>query len=153
MKGWMQTWSVHMRNPRQLWRDAGPRGCITINLIIGGSVLTALAYPTLIGELLVYVVSGLTGRWSGFLAGARMPLHLTAIIAGYASAIVIGAVGLTRRRQSRHAWILLLAPVYWGLLSIAAWRALWQLLHDPYRWEKTAHGVSPRSKAMRLAQR
>ena len=26
MKGWMQTWGVHMREPRRLWREAGPRG-------------------------------------------------------------------------------------------------------------------------------
>ena len=26
MKGWMQTWSVHMRRPWRLWRDAGAKG-------------------------------------------------------------------------------------------------------------------------------
>lgn len=153
MKGYMQTWSTHMRRPRQLWRDAGLRGVVTINAIIGGSVLTALAYPTLLCELLVWLLSGgITGTWSGFLADRWTPLHLTAIAAGYLSAIAIGTVGLARRRQLRHAWILLLAPVYWMALSLAAWRALWQLLRDPYRWEKTAHGMSRRSKALRLAQ-
>jgi hypothetical protein len=48
---------------------------------------------------------------------------------------------------------LLLAPLYWGLLSIAAWRALWQLLREPHRWEKTQHAVSPRSKAVRMGLR
>ena len=80
-------------------------------------------------------------------------LHVTTIVAGYASAVAIGTLGLARRRQLRHAWILLLVPVYWGALSLAAWRALWQLLRDPYRWEKTAHGLSRRSKLFRLAQR
>lgn len=154
MKGWMQTWGVHMRNPKKLWRDAGPRGFLTINLIVGGNVLTALAYPTLIVELLALLWSGsVTGNWSGFLADARTPLHLTTIAAGYLSAIAIGLLGLARRRQLRHGWILLLAPIYWGLLSIAAWRALWQLLRDPYYWEKTDHGLSRRSRAVRRAQR
>jgi hypothetical protein len=31
---------------------------------------------------------------------------------------------------------------YWVLLSAAAYRALWQLLHDPFLWEKTPHGLS-----------
>jgi hypothetical protein len=32
--------------------------------------------------------------------------------------------------------------MHWLLLSIAAWRALFQLLLDPYRWEKTEHGLA-----------
>ena len=44
------------------------------------------------------------------------------------------------------AWALLLMPVYWLLLSLAAWRALFQLLRDPYRWEKTEHGLARTSR-------
>ncbi|MEM9575213.1 MAG: glycosyl transferase family 2, partial [Pseudomonadota bacterium] len=33
----------------------------------------------------------------------------------------------------------LLVPVYWVAISMAAWRALHQLIYDPYRWEKTPH--------------
>ena len=31
---------------------------------------------------------------------------------------------------------------YWVLMSIAAYRALWQLIRDPFYWEKTQHGRS-----------
>jgi hypothetical protein len=37
-------------------------------------------------------------------------------------------------------------PVYWLLLSIAAWRALYQLVADPYVWEKTEHGLAKTSR-------
>jgi hypothetical protein len=37
-------------------------------------------------------------------------------------------------------------PVYWLLLSIAAWRALLQLIRDPYVWEKTEHGLARSSR-------
>ena len=30
-------------------------------------------------------------------------------------------------------------PAYWVLHSVAAWRAVWQLYRDPFRWEKTEH--------------
>ena len=56
---------------------------------------------------------------------------------GYASTIALDVVGLRRRRLLAHAWVLLLTPLYWFLLSVAAWRALFQLLHDPQGWEKT----------------
>jgi hypothetical protein len=36
---------------------------------------------------------------------------------------------------------------YWVLMSIAAYKALYQLLRDPFFWEKTHHGVSHYSAA------
>jgi hypothetical protein len=47
-----------------------------------------------------------------------------------------------------HGWVLLLTPLYWFLLSHAAWRALFQLLFAPQLWEKTDHGLA---KSSRLA--
>jgi cellulose synthase/poly-beta-1,6-N-acetylglucosamine synthase-like glycosyltransferase len=143
MKGWMQTWGVHMREPGQLWRQAGPRGFFALNIIIGGNVLTALAYPVLVIELAAYLLINITGGTSGPLfAGSLAPLHITTITAGFASTVLIGLLGLARRGRLRCGWVLALTPVYWACLSIAAWRALWQLWRDPYRWEKTEHGIT-----------
>ncbi|QUS37941.1 glycosyltransferase [Tardiphaga alba] len=152
MKGWMQTAGVHLMHPRQLYRDLGWRKSIAVVLIAGGNALTALAYPLLLVEALLWSISAQhNGDPIGLATNPLILLHLTAICAGYISTVTVGLLGLRKRRQLRQAWILLLAPVYWGLLSIAAWRALWQLLREPHRWEKTQHAVSPRSKAMRSA--
>jgi len=143
MKGWMQTWSVHMREPRRLWRQAGPRGFFTLNIIVGGNVLTALAYPVLVIELATYLLTNVSGSTSGsFFTGSLAPLHIATITVGFASTVLIGLMGLARRGRLRSGWVLALTPVYWACLSIAAWRALWQLWRDPYRWEKTEHGLT-----------
>jgi cellulose synthase/poly-beta-1,6-N-acetylglucosamine synthase-like glycosyltransferase len=134
MKGWMKTWGVHMREPRRLWREAGPRGFLALNIIVGGNVLTALAYPILVIELAAYLFTGFTGSLA--------PLHIATITAGFASTVLIGLMGLARRDRLRSGWVLALTPFYWACLSIAAWRALGQLWHDPYRWEKTEHGLT-----------
>ncbi len=65
------------------------------------------------------------------------PVFVATLCCGYASTIALDVVGLRRRRLLAHAWVLLLTPLYWFLLSVAAWRALFQLLHDPQGWEKT----------------
>jgi cellulose synthase/poly-beta-1,6-N-acetylglucosamine synthase-like glycosyltransferase len=134
MKGWMQTWGVHMREPGRLWRQAGPRGFFTLNIIVGGNVLTALAYPVLVIEIAAYLLTNFTGSLA--------PLHIATITAGFASTVLIGLMGLARRGRLRSGWVLALTPFYWACLSIAAWRALWQLWRDPYRWEKTEHGLT-----------
>jgi hypothetical protein len=139
----MQTWGVHMREPRRLWRQAGPRGFLALNIIVGGNVLTALAYPVLVIELAADLLTDITGSTSGwFLTGSLAPLHIATVTAGFASTVLIGLMGLARRGRLRSGWVLALTPFYWGCLSIAAWRALWQLWRDPYRWEKTEHGLT-----------
>src|SRR5262249_44799763 len=35
----------------------------------------------------------------------------------------------------------LLVPLYWVMMSIAAVKAMWQLVVTPSFWEKTAHGL------------
>ena len=69
-----------------------------------------------------------------------------ALVAGYLTSAALGLIGLKRRGLARQGWVLLLMPLHWLLLSLAAWRALYQLLRDPYRWEKTAHGLARTSR-------
>src|SRR5262245_30676066 len=47
-KGWMQTWLVHMREPRQLSRDLGGAGTVAFQLIVGGNALVPLLHPVFI---------------------------------------------------------------------------------------------------------
>ena len=139
MKGWMQTWLVHMRDPRRLWREAGLRGLLTLNIIVGGNVLTALACPVLV----IYLLNAATGIMPDrFFTGPLASLHIATLAAGLLSTVLIGLMGLARRGRLRAGWILLATPLYWGCLAIAAWRALGQLWRDPYYWEKTEHGLA-----------
>ncbi len=149
MKGWMQTWGVHMRAPRRLWREAGIKGILSLNVLLGGNVLTALATPILLLELAIYLgLHTATDQAIRLFTGPLMGLHLAAIFAGYASTVIVGLMGLSRRGQLHRSWVLVLTPVYWALLSVAAWRALHQLFTDPHRWEKTEHGqMAPRRQA------
>ena len=32
-------------------------------------------------------------------------------------------------------------PLYWALMSVAAWKGLIQLIPKPFYWEKTEHGL------------
>ena len=44
-KGYLQTWLVHLRRPRLVWRQLGPRGFMLMNTFIGGTPLLALLSP------------------------------------------------------------------------------------------------------------
>ena len=74
------------------------------------------------------------------------PVFAATLLGGYASTIALDVIGLKRRRLLSQAWVLALTPVYWFLLSLAAWRALLQLAYAPQRWEKTEHGLAKNSR-------
>jgi glycosyltransferase XagB len=138
-KGWMQTYIVHMRQPRQLFSDLGAPGFATFHLVVGGTVLAALVHPFFLAELLYRILAGQTSDLFGVLPA-------TTITAGYLAAGLLGLLGLKRRSLLNSGWVLLTMPAHWLLLSLAAWRALYQLARDPYRWEKTEHGLAKTSR-------
>lgn len=53
--------------------------------------------------------------------------------------MALGAVTVARRSRAVLAFSCIGMPVYWLLISGAAYRALWQLITAPHRWEKTHH--------------
>jgi cellulose synthase/poly-beta-1,6-N-acetylglucosamine synthase-like glycosyltransferase len=150
MKGWVQTYVVHMRRPALLYRQLGTRGFLAFQLLIGGTVLAALVHPIFVLWLIKDAAFGSLLVQSDLLLTAQKGLVLITLAGGYFGSGLLALVGLRRRGQISSAWIVLTIPFYWLLLSAAAWRAIWKLLVAPYQWEKTAHGVAARNRETRV---
>jgi cellulose synthase/poly-beta-1,6-N-acetylglucosamine synthase-like glycosyltransferase len=146
-KGWMQTWLVHMRDPRRLAHELGGGGFIAFQLVVGGTVLSSLVHPFFSAFLFYRMASGSAEAGGGFFEPLILGLQVATLASGYAVSALLGFIGLKQRRLTKNAWALLLMPLYWIMLSLAAWRAFAQLLGDPYRWEKTEHGLARTSRA------
>ena len=140
IKGYMQTALVHTRRPVRLVRDVGVVDALGFLLLIGGTPLTFLLAPLLwVG----------TATWYGF-GEPRLPLvdsgvfwliALIDLIAGNVIMIGLNMVAAVRDRGWRWAPFAVLNPLYWILHSWASWRALIQLIRNPFYWEKTPHGL------------
>jgi cellulose synthase/poly-beta-1,6-N-acetylglucosamine synthase-like glycosyltransferase len=143
IKGYMQTAIVHSRRPFSYARQAGPRGVFGFLLLIVGTPAIFLAVPVMwLLALLWYL--GLPG---GTQVAHLFPHPFAAIteigfIAGNVLMIALNLLAVVRRRIYRLAPWALAAPFYWLLHSFAAWRALVQLVHKPFYWEKTPHGLA-----------
>ena len=139
-KGYLQTWIVHLRRPRQLWRELGPVGFLRFNLFVGGTPVLAALSP------LFWL---LTVTWfllqppviQQLFPAPVFYLGLTCwAIGNFAMAYLwIVATRLSRRTDLLGA--ALLAPVYWMMMGIGVAKAMVQLVLSPSYWEKTTHGL------------
>jgi len=146
-KGWMQTWLVHMRDPVRVAHELGFGGFAAFQLVVGGTVLSALVHPLFIGAAgYLFATNQLFDTGGSVFRRALFWLYVGAFASGYLTSAALGLIGLKRRGLLREGWVLLLTPLHWMLLSIAAWRAFYQLLFNPFHWEKTAHGLARTSR-------
>ncbi len=144
-KGWMQTWLVHMRRPGRLIRELTPAGAIAFQIFFAANVLAALIHPLFMAGLGVTLYA-LPMPWASTIMENAAPIFATSLLSGYASTVALDLIGMRRRGLLGNASVLVLTPLHWLLLSIAAWRALFQLICDPQRWEKTEHGMATTSR-------
>ncbi len=146
LKGFMQTYLVHMRRPLRLWRELGTARFLGFNIVIGGLVFSALVHP------LVYLFAAAEALQGSLLnlphGPLGAPIWLLALFngaLGYLASMGLALLALrwrNGRMGARLAPHVLFLPAYWLLISLAAYRALWQLVTAPFHWEKTEHGVS-----------
>ena len=139
MKGYMQTWLVHMRNPARLVTHAGIGGLLGLQLFVGGTFLTALLNPLLWAAFLVSTIFG-DAPATNFLNVPFAHASALSLFAGNALFTYMAMLGPYRRRWLALTPHGLAAPFYWLLISLAAYRGLWQLVVRPWHWDKTEHG-------------
>jgi cellulose synthase/poly-beta-1,6-N-acetylglucosamine synthase-like glycosyltransferase len=154
LKGFVQTWLVHMRSPSALWRELGPRGFLAFQIMVGGTVLSALVHPWF------YVLAGVELAGGGLLARPESlfgwPFWLIAwfdLLVGYLASMGLGLLALRRRGYRVLLKQVPLMPLYWLLISAAAYRALWQFLTARFEWEKTEHGLGACGSANNASKR
>lgn len=140
IKGYLITGAVNTRHPIGWMRGSGWGGFMTIAGLILGTPLAFMAYPfALLFTALTYVgvKTGAVAFPTWILQGGTLML-----LCGNGSMILFAGLAALRRYGWRIAVYAPLNPIYWFLHSIAAWRAAYQLVFDPHRWEKTPHGLS-----------
>jgi cellulose synthase/poly-beta-1,6-N-acetylglucosamine synthase-like glycosyltransferase len=140
-KGWLQTWLVHMRSPRRLLDELGPKDFSRFQLLTIGMFLSALVYPSMLAVVIwgIYVtVSDSLYRMSA-LAVTLFAVDFSNIILGHLVYATLGAKVERSRGLRPGRFLALCLPLYWTLLSVAAWGALWELIRKPHHWNKTEH--------------
>jgi cellulose synthase/poly-beta-1,6-N-acetylglucosamine synthase-like glycosyltransferase len=141
IKGYMQTWLVHMRQPMRLYRRLGFVGFWGFQFFIGFPVLTSLVNPLLWSTTVIAVVAGADVVNKVF-PPPIIYFAMFNLVVGNAMYVYLTMVAAAKRGWFQLMPWALLAPAYWVLHSVAAYKAIWQLIVAPHYWEKTQHGTS-----------
>ncbi|MGI9373281.1 MAG: glycosyltransferase family 2 protein [Hyphomicrobiales bacterium] len=143
IKGWLQTWLVHTREPLNLLRELGIIKSLAVQIILFGIIVSAIGYPVFLGVALYKLSHGeFVSQSYGWMDRAIGPLQLWVLLFGFIVNMAMGWIAVRRRNLKQLNWQILFIPIYWMLISFASWYAVYQFIFKPFYWEKTNHGGS-----------
>ena len=141
IKGYMQTYLVHMRNPAKLWRKLGWKGFLGFSFFIGATPITFLIYPLLLAIFIIYLIFDLSTIRTLFPDWVLF-MSIFNLMVGNVLMIYVNMMAVFKRRFYELILFAIANPVYWLMHSIAAYMGLYELIVKPFYWQKTNHGIS-----------
>ena len=148
MKGWMQTFIVHNRDPAILAHQIGLPGTIVFELLILGMIAAPFLHCAMILDTLTRLVLGYPVLGGGLTSAG----YLGVLLAGYGSAFAVTLLGIVRQGSFHLLGIQALLPIYWLLMSWATLRALRELAVQPFYWFKSPHEPAAGTSRMTMSQ-
>jgi len=133
--GYMYTWAT-VSSPKN-WR-----GLLTWHLFVLGTPLVALINVFMLSVFGLWVTGHDVSTFFPTLFYYK--LGILSFVVGNGTCILLPAIAFWARGHKKRALLCLTLPIYWLLHSIAAYRALYQYIKNPHKWEKTQHGLSKR---------
>lgn len=142
IKGYMQTYLVHMRHPFQFVRENGIHSLV-FQLVVGGKIaflfINPILWVTTIAYFTLYIYVGPTIQllypmWVFYMAAISL-------VFGNFLYIYYYMIGCAKRQHWPLIKYVLFIPLYWVMGSTAAYIALYELIWKPHYWQKTSHGL------------
>ncbi len=140
VKGYVQTYLVHMRHPVQFCREVGLKAFLSFNIVVGGTFFGLLVNPIL------WCLTALWYSSHAHLIRELFPAPIfylggLSLVLGNTAFVYLNVAGCLRPGMYDKVKFALLSPLYWALMSLAAWKGFIQLWFKPFYWEKTIHGL------------
>lgn len=143
IKGYMQTYLVHMRNPQEFISDWKHPNIITFQLVVGSKVSSLFINPFMWSTTVAYFSfrSIIGPTIDSLFPPIVFYLAVICLVFGNFLYLYYYMIGCYKRKQWSIIVYVFFVPIYWLMMSIAAWMALYQIIFKPHYWEKTMHGL------------
>jgi len=143
IKGYMQTFLVHMRQWRMFVDNRKWRDLLLFQMTVGGKVLSYFINPLMWLMTIAYFAfrPTLGPLIESFFPWPVLYMGVFAFVFGNFLYLYLYMIGCAKRGFDGLVKYAFFVPFYWLLMSIAAWKALDELIFRPYYWAKTEHGL------------
>ena len=143
VKGYMQSYLVHMRNPFRYLYSGKLGEMLSLQGMIGGKTAVLFLNPLLWLLVGMYIfLRPLVGNvYETLFPKPLLYLGTISLIFGNFFYYYLYLIACIRLKHYRLIKWMVFVPIYWLLMSVAAFIAFIQLIVKPHYWEKTEHGL------------
>lgn len=148
IKGYMQTYFVHMRDPREFLRRWNEPHVITFQLVVGGKILSMFINPAMWTITALYIAyrAHVGAFIESFFPTPILYMGVISLIVGNFLYVYYYMIGCAKHGHHELVKYGIFVPFYWLAMSIASWMALYKLITAPHHWSKTKHGLHLNNK-------
>jgi cellulose synthase/poly-beta-1,6-N-acetylglucosamine synthase-like glycosyltransferase len=139
LKGYAMTYAVHMRDPVLLWRQLGPWRFMGVQVLFLSTLVQFLLAPLLWSFWLV--LAGLDHHSLDAIPAAGLWALAGLFLLSEVTTLSVNLIALTLTRHRRLALWVPTLHLYFPLATLAAYKALWEMILSPFYWDKTQHGL------------
>ncbi len=142
IKGYIQTYFVHMRSPGDFLTHKKSH-LFTFQLVVGAKIFSLFANPFMwLSTILYFAFRPTLGPFiESFFPAPVLYMGVFALVFGNFLYLYYYMIGCAKRGQEELIPYALLVPLYWLLMSLASWKALYEFITNPHYWAKTRHGL------------
>lgn len=142
-KGYLQTFLVQVRDFRAARQGFGGRHLLLFSFLVGGTPLMAVLNPIFWALTLIWFIA--QPAW--LMAMYPAPVYFVGLLAWLAGNFLFTFIAMLEALEVDDSLFVaaFLTPLYWVMMSTAAYKALLQMVLAPTYWEKTRHGLADKA--------
>lgn len=133
IKGFIQTYMVHMRSPMELIKNIGITRFLAFQATIGMVPLTNVVNPIFWTTTTAYILTR-----SEFIQSLYSPIivliGMLTMLAGTMMLLVSLQNASAKRGEYKNIKWMFLVPIYWTMMVIACFVGVYDLLKNPHSW-------------------
>lgn len=140
LKGFLITWMVHMRSPGALLRDLGLLRFLGVQTLLLAT-FTQFACGPLLWSFWV-ILAGFEHPVTSTLGAPTAQFMMWFFIGAEMLNLTISMVAVSRREHRHLMAYVFTLPLYYPMAAISAYKAMKELVLEPFYWDKTEHGIT-----------
>jgi glycosyltransferase XagB len=143
IKGYIQSYLVHMRNPKDFTDKGKHYHLLAFQFIVGGKILSMFINPLMWCITIVYfALRPYAGDFiESFFPSTILYIGVFSFVFGNFLYLFYYMIACAKRGYFDLVKYVYVVPFYWLMMSFASWRAVYEMIVKPHYWAKTQHGA------------